>query len=136
MKRPPTDREILQLIHDRYLEKFGNFKKGESEDDRETKIYVPIDCETIAKKLGVDPDIVFGRLYYHLDKKYGYTQSNGANVHLFTIAAGSDRHAVNFPMLSAVLAELRQSWFEFTAPLVVSAFALAISIIGLLCGGS
>lgn len=133
MPRPPTDREILQKIHDRYLEQFGQFESENPENERSSKIYVPIDCSAISKDLRVDPDIVFGRLYYHLDKKYGYTQDNGAKVHLFTKAIGEDRHAVNFPMLSAVLAELQQSWFRFTAPLVISGIALAVSVISLVC---
>ena len=133
MPRPPTDREILQKIHDRYLDQFGQFERDNIGNERSSKIYVPIDCAAIAKDLRVDPDIVFGRLYYHLDKKYGYTQDNGAKVHLFTMAIGKDRHAVNFPMLSAVLAELQQSWFRFTAPLVISGIALVISVISLVC---
>lgn len=136
MKRPPTDREILQKIHDKYLDKFGGFDRGDPEAERVSKIYVPIDCAAIADELGVNPDIVFGRLYYHLDKKYGYTQDNGSKVHLFTPAVGKDRHAVNFPMLSAVLAELRQSWFRFTVPLVISGIALVVSLIGIACNGS
>lgn len=136
MSRPPTDREILQKIHDRYLDQFGGFDKDDPEPERDSKIYVPIDCEAIANELGVDPDIVFGRLYYHLDKKYGYTQENGSKVHLFSLKVGQARHAVNFPLLSAVLAELKQSWFRFTVPLVISGIALAISIIGITCNGS
>ena len=130
MRRPPTDREILQEIHDRYLEKFGGFKRGDPGAERESKI---IDCEVIAKTLGVDPDIVFGRLYYHLNKKYVYTQDDGTKVHLFALVVGKDKHAVHFPMLSAVLAELQQSWFQFKAPLVISAIALVISVISLVC---
>lgn len=135
MKRPPTDRKILGTIHKRYYDQFGRFGKGDPASERESKIYVPIDCKLIADDLGVDPDIVFGHLYYHLDKKYGYSQQDGAKVHLFALEVGKDRHAVNFPLLSAVLAELEQSWVQFTIPLVISALALIISIIGLACGG-
>jgi hypothetical protein len=136
MRRPPPDREILRKIHKRYYEQFGGFKENEPELERESKIYVPIDCVAIAQDLSVDPDIVFGRLYYHLEKKYGYTQQDGSRVHLFAFAVGKDRHAVHFPLLSAVLAELEQSWFQFTAPLIISASALILSIIGLVCRGS
>lgn len=136
MRRPPTDREILQKIHDRYLDKFGRFNKDDPEPERDSKVYVPIDCKALASELGVNPDIVFGRLYYHLDKKYGYTQEDGAKVHLFSLKVGKDKHAVNFPLLSAVLAEIHQSWFRFTAPLVISGIALVISIIGIACNGS
>lgn len=136
MKRPPTDREILRKIHKRYYDQFSAFKRGDPNAVRETKIYVPIDCEAIAKDLDVDPDIVFGRLYYHLEKKYGYVQQDGSKVHLFAFAVGKDRHAVHFPLLSAVLADLEQSWFRFTVPLIISALAFVISIISLLCKGS
>ena len=126
MRRPPTDLEILQKIHDRYMGQYME-KKGDS------KNYLPIDCVAIAKDLESDPDLVFGRLYYHLDKKYGYTQDDGSKVHLFTLVAGKDKNAVHFPMLSAVLAELRQSRFRFTTPLVISGIALVISVISLIC---
>lgn len=59
-----TDRKILQTIHDEYLSQFGNFDKNLLEPIRSSKIYVPIDCKAIATKLRVDPDIIFGRLYY------------------------------------------------------------------------
>ena len=132
MKKTPTDREILKAIHERYYDQFGAFKKGNPDNERETKIYVPIDCASIAEDLCVDPDIVFGRLYYHLDKKYGYLQQDGSKVHLFAFKVGEDRHAVNFPLLSAVLAEHEQSWLQFFAPLVISSLALIISVISLL----
>lgn len=134
MKRPPTDREILQKIHDRYLEEFGDFKQGDPKSERQTKIYVPIDCKAIANDLKVDSDIVFGRLYYHLDKKYGYRRDDGSKVHLFAFALGNERHVVNFPLLSAVLAELKQSWFQFAAPLIISVIALLVSLVSLLYG--
>jgi len=133
MKRPPTDREILKRIHKRYYQEFGAFDRSNPKPERETKIYVPIDCEVIAKDLRVDPDIIFGRLYYHLDKKYGYTQPDGSKVHLFTLAVGTDRHAVNFPLLSAVLAELEQSWIRFIVPLLISLFALLIAVLSFIC---
>ena len=133
MNRPPTDREILRKIHGRYLSEFGGFGQGNPAEELQSKIYVPIDCKAIAEDLRVDPDIVFGRLYYHLDKKYGYTQEDGSKVHLFAYAVGSDRNAVHFPMLSSVLAELEQSWFRFTAPLVISSLALIVSFLSLAC---
>ena len=133
MRRPPTDREIQRRIHKKYYENFGKFDREKPEPERSSKIYVPIDCEAIAKDLGVDPDIVFGRLYYHLDKKYGYINPDGSRVHLFAFAVGKDRHAVNFPLLSAVLAESEESWFRFTAPFIVSGFALLVSILASSC---
>ena len=66
----PTDLAILEEIYKEYYSVYASFQKGGG--DRESKIYVPIVCGDIAKKLNVDSDIVFGRLYYHLEKKYGY----------------------------------------------------------------
>jgi len=136
VRRPPTDREILKKIHNRYLREFGDFDMEAEQPARESKIYVPIDCRVIASDLKVDPDIVFGRLYYHLNKRYSYSQDDGAKVELFAFKVGSDKHAVNFPLLSAVLAELHQSWFRFMAPLVLSAAAFIFSILSLACNGS
>ncbi len=68
---------------------------------------VPIDIPKIADEFGVDPNIVFGRLYYHLDPLYGQEEdSRGARKVFFAPVAGDDRNCVNFPLLEAVLAGL------------------------------
>ncbi len=67
--RIPTDIQILDAIYERYYSTFAAFAK--SAGDRSSKIYVPIDIKTIAYTLRVDGDIVFERLYYHLENKYG-----------------------------------------------------------------
>ena len=136
MKKMPTDRKILRKIYDKYSNCFVNFKRGDPEVKRETKIYVPIEIEALAEDLKVDSDMLFGRLYYSLDKKHGYEQKDGSKVHLFALAVGKDRHAINFPLLSAVLAELEESYIRFTIPLVISVvfsiLALTISIISII----
>jgi len=124
-----TDRILLKTIHEEYYSEFCAFDPESK--TRTSKIYVPIDCVAIARKLNVDVDIVFGRHHYHLEKKYGYTNEDGSKVHLFALQAGSDKHAVNFPLLSAVVAELEQSYVRFTLPLVLSLLATAISVISL-----
>jgi hypothetical protein len=83
MKRIPTDREILEIIYKQYYETFASFSK--ESPNRETKICVPVDLEKIAVGLGVDSDIVFGRLYYHLDQKHGYKREDGTSVHFFHV---------------------------------------------------
>lgn len=75
------------------------------DDPDRSKIHVPIDVRAVAKKLETDPELLFGRLYYHLDHKYGYTQDDGAKVHLFTLKAGKDLYCVQYPYLAAVLSE-------------------------------
>lgn len=126
MNKNVVDRVILNQIHDKYYNDFINY--DEKSPTRDTKIYVPIDCELIAKKLGIEPEILFGRLYYHLDKKYGYTQDDGSKVNLFTLQVGTDRHVVNFPLLSGIVAELNQSFYRFTLPLALSIIAVIISV--------
>jgi hypothetical protein len=126
MMKLPTDRKILKAIYDRYYNEFCSYEEDKS--SRDSKIYVPIDCAEIAKKFGVDDDIIFGRLYYHLDKKYGYKQDDGTSVHLFSLKVGEDRHVINFPLMSAVVADLQQSYIRYNLPLIISFFALLVSI--------
>lgn len=133
MARIPTDRKILQAIHNRYYEAFITF--DEEEPDREAKILIPIDCVEIAGQLKIDYESVFGRLYYHMEKKYGYERENGVIVPFFIKATQRERHLVNFSLLEAVLASLQEEWnqrlwsFGFSiASLVMSLFALGFSI--------
>lgn len=126
MSKSVVDRIILNEIYKQYHDEFINYDKDAS--SRDNKIYVPVDCTLIAKKLGVDPEILFGRLYYHLDQKYGYNQDDGSKVNLFALQVGSDRHVVHFPLLSGVVADLNQSYYRFSIPLVLSTIAVAISI--------
>lgn len=121
-----TDRRILKSIHDRYYADFCSYEKDKP--GRSSKVYVPIDCDLIAQEFQIDPDIIFGRLYYHLDKKHGYTQDDGSKVHLFSMKTGSDTHTVNFPLLAAVLAEHEQSYYRFLIPLGISTIALVLSL--------
>ena len=129
MSKTFTDRYLLRRIYDRYYDDFASFDR--KDPNRDTKIYVPIDCEAIAKEFDTDPDIIFGRLYYHLERKYGYKKDDGSVVHLFAMDIGKDRHVVHFPMLAAVLAELEQSYYRFLVPLWVSLVALVFSVFGL-----
>jgi hypothetical protein len=132
--RVPTDYEIVNEIYDRYYKTFTTFTKDSP--DRSAKILVPIDIVAIAKRLHVDVDIIFGRLYYHLEEKYGYVRPDGTHVVFFTLAAGSDKHCVNFPLLGAVLAGMRQErrrnlWAicVAVASFVVSAISVTISLL-------
>lgn len=97
MKRPPPDRELRKLIDESYYDDFSAL--DEDSGSRARKLYVPIDCVTLTEELGVDEDIVFGKRYDNLDKKYGYTQDDGARVHLFTTRLGSDRSSPFYPAL-------------------------------------
>ncbi|KKK58189.1 hypothetical protein LCGC14_3046950, partial [marine sediment metagenome] len=86
MKRLPTDREILDDIYERYYETFAGFTEGDG--SRSEKIYVPIDIDEIAEEFKIDGDIIFGRLYYHLQKKFGYQRKSGEHVYFFCLDSG------------------------------------------------
>jgi hypothetical protein len=49
-------------------------------------------------------------------------------VPLFTPAAGTDRHCVNFPMLAGVLADLDHEHLKFWWPMAVAVLSFAVSI--------
>jgi hypothetical protein len=97
-KTLPTNLQVLDAIYSRYYDTFADF---DSKGDREHKVFVPIDIPMIARDLEVDPDIVFGRLYYHLDHQYAYRKDNNVRVHLFVKDdIPKIRDAVNFPYLA------------------------------------
>lgn len=133
--RLPTDLQVLEAIYKQYYEEFSNYQKGE-ENGRESKVYLPIDCKLIASKLNIDPDIIFGRLYNHLNRIHSYQNDDKSKVPLFTLQIGGDMKCVHFPMLSSVLAGLQAEhnkfkttvWLSSTA-IIVSITSLAISII-------
>ena len=132
--RIPSDLRIIGAIYSRYYAAFAAFSR--ESPSRATKIYVPIDIAAIARGLGVDSDIVFGRLYYHLDRKFGYQHPDGTSVHFFTLVAGADRHCVNFPLLASVLAALREDrarhlWTLWLAILsfVISAVSMTVALL-------
>jgi hypothetical protein len=83
----------------------------------------------------VDPDIVFGRLYYHLDPKYRRPEDK---VRLFFPRPEFGFDGVHFPFMASVLAEMRAeerrrqtqeriAWFS----LVISVLAVLVSIAAL-----
>lgn len=132
--RIPTDLDILNDIYDRYYQTFSDYELNPS--SRSSKIYVPIDIAEVSSNLKVDEDLIFGRLYYHLEDKYGYNQTDGARVHFFAMAIGGDRHCIHFPYLASVLSMLQQEDRKFrtatsiaTASLFVSAMAIVFSIL-------
>lgn len=125
-----SDRMLLKAIYDQYYDEFCAYDRDSS--IRATKIYVPVDLFEISKKLDLNSDIVFGRLYYHLARKYRFTEADGTTVSLFDLRVAGEKHAVNFPFLSAVVADLEQSFARFTLPIILSALALIISTLSFL----
>ncbi len=128
MRRPPTDLEILKEIHRAYASEYANY--DEQKPTRSSKAFVPIDIDAIANRFGSDPDSIFARLLFDLDRRYGYKMDDDSVVHLFTTRLGSDENAINFPMLEAVLANLQQGRNRFIYPLTISITALVLAILG------
>ncbi|WP_154116417.1 hypothetical protein [Vibrio cincinnatiensis] len=121
----PTDLELLDFIYNYYYETYSEWNKGNK--DRQSKIYVPIDCKLIADHFNIDGDVIFGRLYYHLEKKYCYRQDDGAKVHFFAFKVGNDSKCIHFPYLASILAELRQEHKKFRLTVFLSTLAIVLS---------
>lgn len=130
-----TDLEILETIYGRYYHEFASFRK-DAANVRNSKVYVPIDVDKIGRELTVDGDIVFGRLYYHFNKKYGYINTDGSKVQFFVLELGSEgnkeRHCIQFPLMASVLADLKYEHRKFRVATNVSVLALIISSIALI----
>ena len=123
MKKLPTDLEIFECIYTMYRASFVEHTR--EQPTRCSKIYVPIDVDAIAKKLQTNSHELFGRLNHHIDHKYHYKHDDDSHVHLFSLAVGKDKHCINFPYLSAILAEYRLEDKRNT-------WALRISIVSLI----
>lgn len=132
MKPLPSDYKILKEIYERYFDEFSNFSNG----GRSNKIHMPIDIDMIAKDLNVDPDMIFGRLYYSLEKKYGYKTGENTRVCLFSPKVGEDANAVNFPLLASVFSGMKEERSRSNWALGMSFAAIIISIIAMLNNGS
>jgi hypothetical protein len=56
-----TDRDILEKLFSTYALAFEAAQSAPDKDGN--RIYVPIDVKDVARQLGNDPHILFGRLY-------------------------------------------------------------------------
>lgn len=132
MSTLPTDRYVLQCIYDMYRDPYPGPKteSGRGANDP----YVSIDVYAVAEKLQCSPELLFDRLYYHLDKKHRYKQDGGTLVQLFQLKVGEKMHAVNFPYLASVLAGENRDYFRFILPSGLSGLALVVSISSLVIG--
>lgn len=113
---------------------FESFKTGEK-NNRLSKVYVPIDVDYIGKEFGVDGDIIFGRLYYHLNNKYNY-----GKVEFFSLSVGelknNDKHVIQFPYMASVLADLQNEDQRVKTATKLAWVSIAISIIALVVSAS
>jgi hypothetical protein len=130
MPKIPTDLKILRVIYDRYYDNFQAYSNEKK--NRSSKIYVPVDVGEIAKSLDVDADIVFGRLYYHLNERFSYKHDDGSKVEFFALGVGNDHHCVNFPYLASVLADLQDQNRKHLMTTIIAGLSLVIAIISIL----
>ena len=127
--RLPTELALLDEIFQSKLTEFSDFDDGRI--GRSSKIWMPIDIDHLANKFDLDPDLIFGRLYYHLNEKYAHEAADGSKLEFFAIRVGSDKHCVNFPYLASILANLREEQQKFRIATGLASVSLAISIVSL-----
>jgi hypothetical protein len=128
MPRNPTDREMLRCIYEAYYDEYVSF--GKETTGRITKAYVPLNLDLVASRLAIDPELVFGRLYYHLQPKFGSPAGNkDIQFFLIEIAHGgrTDRHVINFALLDSALATMDYEHDKFLRPWKLSLFSLVIA---------
>ena len=131
----PTDLEVLDLVYETYYERFADYPNPDEDarTGRASKTHVPVDLIEIADEFGVDRDIVFGRFYYHLNHKYGYAKEKNVVVQVLS-ATGNDEYPyqVNFPLLAAALADLRDQDGKSRFATRVAVVSIVLSIASVL----
>lgn len=125
MNRLPTDREVLRCIFEMYDPAYPGEPKGGNDP------YLPVDLRAVAAKLNTKPELLFGRLYYHLDAKHRYQQDGGAWVNLFHLNVENKGHSVHFPYLVAILAGHDQEYRRQFWSVAFSVLALILSVASL-----
>jgi len=125
----PTDRYILECIFQMYERDYPGPTSisGRGENNP----YVPVDLYAVAKEVGCSPELLFGRLYFHLNQKHRYKQENRTDISLFELNVENKGHSVQFPYLASILAGLNQEFRRQLITYGVSFTALGISIASL-----
>lgn len=129
MDELPTDFEILEDIYFRYKDEFRKYAK--KEPDRIARIRVPVDVSEVAEACGVEEDMIFGRIFYHFNKKYSYKDKNG-DIETFFTTDKFEGLSVNFPLVASVLADKYAEKKETETTRWVSGIATAISVVALI----
>ncbi|MEO0548627.1 MAG: hypothetical protein AAFZ91_01810 [Pseudomonadota bacterium] len=126
----PTDKALLAEIYKHYLRDFS--AHTEENKIRQTKIWVPIDIDRLGRKFRTDPDLIFGRLYYHFNGKFASSTGDGESVSFFHMRMGADKHVVNFPLLTSVLADLQDDQKRFVISTRMAALSLIVSSVSII----
>ena len=128
MDKIPTDLEILEDIYYRYYDEFRKYAK--EEPDRIARIRVPVNVKEVADAVGVEEDMIFGRMFYHFNKKYSYKDEKG-EITTFFITDKFEGLSVNFPLVASVLADLKTEKKKVETFIIVSASAMLLSVIAI-----
>lgn len=128
MKKIPSDFEIISEIYNRYEDTFKSYSTEDPE--KITRIRVPININEVAKACGVSEGMIFGRLYYHFNKKYSYTDEDGHRITFFA-SVKFDGLSVNFPMVASILADLKMEQRKFRFATALALVSLILSAISL-----
>jgi hypothetical protein len=91
---------------------------------------VPIDIAEVAEEVGVDEDMVFGRLYYHFNKKYSYKDEDGERITFFA-SLKFEGMSVNFPLVASVLADLESENMKYKTAISMATVAITMSVTAL-----
>ncbi len=126
----PTDLVLLEKIYEANYKAFTEY--SDDNRTRSSKIWVPIDIHRIADDFDLDPDIIFGRLYYHLNDKYAHERADGSKSDFFAIRVGGDHHCVNFPYLASIVASLRDEQRKFMIATGIASLSLLVSVVSII----
>lgn len=132
----PTDKELLEYIYEKYYSDFLNFNfEDRIKNNRKTKNYVPISVELIGEHFKIDKDIVFGRLYSHLNRKYGYRNYDKSLTLFFTTLGEGEninKDCINFSLLSSVLPALNEEHNRFWTTTMIAFYATLVAGLSIL----
>jgi len=129
MKKLPSDRKVLRCIYRMYEKEYPGPAGPDGRGSNDP--YVPVDVRAVAEHRKCSPELVFGRLYYHLDAKHRYKQDSGAWVSLFQLNFKDQGHSVHFPFLASILAGFEEEHRKLFWSMVFSTAALVISVLSL-----
>lgn len=129
MKKIPTDLEILQEIYESYYDAYRTYARRDP--DNITTLRVLVNLNKVARACGVEEDMIFGRIYYHFNKKYSYKNKKGEIVSFFSTPK-YDRLGVNFPLLAAILADLKAEQEKRDESISLAVFAIILSVVAVL----
>ena len=128
-KALPTDLELLRAIFDEHYDAFVAYT--DDKPNRDNRMWVPVNLDAIAKRFGTDSPMIFGRLYYHMNQKYGEVQLDGTRLDFFQLVVGRDSHCINFPFLASVLADLQQDQRRFAVATGIAVLSLVVSLLSI-----